>query len=699
MANNYEYRSICQVISPTEDNRQRLARLADIDKDGNIIPFKADPDSPKYYSNRTTLYFADGPSYVGTIGVWDWTPIPNKTDPSKDFHTPKYNQSIKPIVVYSISSCNKLSQVLSQLNKGIVVPNAARVLFTPGTKDASCLGILCLKEQLYLSQGRSWIDKKLVSLPVHKIKRSDIIEIGNGISIYKNLSIGDPVIMAPVKPPLETVNQIVKNRAAWNTFKEVGKTRSEWKVVKEFLDGLDTTSIVEEVSAACNCSEEEAKGYINKYINHAKTYIDGNSIDDKMLAAIIYGNKDLYARCVRIVEENLDKENEPFIKQKEEEKTKLLQEIEKIQSEKGAKETKLLKEIEKIQSEYDARKEQIVELENTIAKLDDDITSKRKLSNDLEQEVAKQLNDAKENTAKFMAQMAMFGYSPISNETSSASNSSMLSNATELDDRDLDVLNNWKDALDVISYELISAGVKDDVAFSLGAYLYSADINHMPIILAGPNAIDIANAYSAARYGRIPARFDCLGEFNSTSAKELQSVDEPIVIFCNAFSSNWIRQIPEIISNKNYFSIICHPFSEDLQIEPESFYCSALPLYTDLLIDKTPSGSFKGGIQADNYSEYVSKKSGSGLIADGIFDKLRITPLPKNNIIRVLLDANNMTSKDHADNAVLFALLPYARATGTLSVLLDLIDNSDNRIKISKELKTELFDFFGDHNG
>ena len=93
-----------------------------------------------------------------------------------------------------------------------------------------------------------------------------------------------------------------------------------------------------------------------------------------------------------------------------------------------------------------------------------------------------------------MAQMAMFGYSLISNETSSASNSSMLSNATELDDRDLDVLNNWKDALDVVSYELISAGVKDDVAFSLGAYLYSADINHMPIILAGPNAIDIANS-------------------------------------------------------------------------------------------------------------------------------------------------------------------------------------------------------------
>ena len=253
----------------------------------------------------------------------------------------------------------------------------------------------------------------------------------------------------------------------------------------------------------------------------------------------------------------------------------------------------------------------------------------------------------------------------------------------------------WKDSIETIAAELVNAGVRETYSRALGAYLYSSELNHVPVILVGPNSTDIANAYSAARYGRLSARFECFGDYSPSSVKQLQSINEPILTIVNAFSNNWIRQIHEIVGNKNYHSILVHPFTEDLQIEPESFFYIALPMYTDYLVDNQPNNSYKGGKQSQTFSEYTIGTNTQFSISSSICNSLHIAPLIKNNMIRVLSDAINMVDKDKSDISVLLALLPYARATGSLSVLLEMIENSDERIKVTKDLKNDLLSFFG----
>ena len=672
--------SICEVIEQKTDTLEfkiRLKRLADINSEGVIVKFVHDPLKDSYFLNRKILRYSDGPSVVGTIGVWKWEPVPDNKNPKKDYHKTSFVASVEPIMVYFLRSCSSFPQAVNIMNVGVSMPKAEKAMFLLNTDLGNYYGIYCDKGQLVRTSGIVKLDEKVVSLPVYSIQRNDIIDLGNGVGIFKKLSLGEAGRTIPVKPPLDIVNQIVRTKLSWNTFKEAGKTRNEFQTVKKFFDTLDTTAVVDEISIACSCSKKEAAHYLERYVECANNYIDGSSIEDATLISVIYGNKKLFDKCVDIVEKDWSKEHEPFIKQKEAEKARISEDVERLKTERD-------------------------ELKQSISALDQEVSSKEKLSKELGHEIEKQLKDARENSAKYLANMAIFNSASFSGGETKQDNSSGLATpftpSVALDSKDLFVDDNWEDSIETIASELINAGVREDYSRSLSAYLYSSELNHIPVLLAGPNSIDIANAYSAARYGRLSARFECFGDYNPSSVNVLQSINEPILTITNAFSNNWIRKIPDIVSNKNYHSFIVHPFTEDLQIEPESFFYIALPIYTDLVVDKQPNTSYKGGRKNKNYVEFDVGKNTHFSFSSSVCNDLRIKPLMLNNMKQLLSGATGMLNKNIADIPVLYALLPYARATGNLSVLLDMIENSDERIKISKDLRTDILDFFGGDN-
>lgn len=663
---------VCEKKTETSETKIRLKRLADIKNGEEIVRFVQDDKRLSMFSNRNQLRYYDGPNVVGTIGVWEYKYTTDNKDPQKDWHTTKFLPSIQPIMACFLRSCNSYSQILSTLKNGVEMPKAERILFLIPVDQGKYKGLYCEKNQTVRILNTTKLDETVVSLPIYDIQRNDIIDLGNGIGLYKNLLLEKADKKFLVKPPLDIVNTIVKSKLSWNTYKTVGKTRAEFKTVKLFLDSLDTTSIIDEIAIACYCSKKDATNYWADYMKCADKYINGSSIEDEVLTTAIYGNDQLFSKCVSIVEQNWKKENEPLIKSKEAEKKKLLDEIERI----------------KLEQE---------ELKDTLKTLNEEISSKEKLSKELGQEIAKQINDAKENAAKFIAQMAILnateGEKTQVNVDTEQADLYVASAALDSDDMYID--EDWRDSLDTIASELSNAGVREEYSRPFAAYLYSAELNHIPVILAGPNSSDIANAYSAARYGRIPARFECFGDYNPSYVKKLQSIEEPIISLSNAFSNNWIRQIPEIVGNRNYQSLIVHPFVEDLQIEPEGFFNIALPIFTDILVDKRPGISYRGGKQGTDFSEYALQKESKQILPNSICSSFHIVSLVKSNMMRVLTDAANMVEKDQSDIAVLFALLPYSRANGMISPLLDLIENSDDKIKISKDLRTDILNFFG----
>ena len=71
MNDRVEYTSLCSVWTDSYD-KIWLSRLADL-KNGKLDFPIIDEDLPKVFGNRDRLYYTNGPSRDGTVGIWKWS--------------------------------------------------------------------------------------------------------------------------------------------------------------------------------------------------------------------------------------------------------------------------------------------------------------------------------------------------------------------------------------------------------------------------------------------------------------------------------------------------------------------------------------------------------------------------------------------------------------------------------------------------
>ena len=116
----YDHISLCEVQPRDMSGYILMLRLADI-SNGVIRKYYPIEDSPKTFDNRDRIYRNGGPDKPGTIGVWNWSAVPNKFDPEKDYINSQYNSSISPIQIILVQDCDSLDQVIEKVKKGITV--------------------------------------------------------------------------------------------------------------------------------------------------------------------------------------------------------------------------------------------------------------------------------------------------------------------------------------------------------------------------------------------------------------------------------------------------------------------------------------------------------------------------------------------------------------------------------------------------
>lgn len=136
------------------------------------------------------------------------------------------------------------------------------------------------------------------------------------------------------------------------------------------------------------------------------------------------------------------------------------------------------------------------------------IAEKEKLADGIEKAVAARIQKARENAADFIASMAFVGGQPVqivgSTTPTSADATSELDTAVyrtfpEFEHLDeLEAHHSWADVIDTAVFELAEAGIAEQYRSGLSAFLCAAYIEKQPLLLTGPNAIDIAQAFSAA---------------------------------------------------------------------------------------------------------------------------------------------------------------------------------------------------------
>lgn len=700
-SHDFDYISLCEVSEPDYIGQIWLNRLADIRKNGVIEVFYEDENMPKYFGNRSRIFFKDGPNETGTIGVWNWKSVPNNNDPSRDFVTSEFNSAAEPIEVIVVQECKTDKELIEKIKDGMDVEiTSRRVIFAAYLSTAQYVGILCRYSDLEQTGKRTKLNKKVISLPKYNINRGDITHLSNGKTYYRSISIGIPSEIVNVKDPMDIVKTVILARNSWQLFKQQGKTRGEWKNIRDFLDGLDTTSILDDIVSSVNCSYSEATKMLSDFSEYAQNYIDGTSIEDKILSAVIVSNPELMKRCKFLIRDEWLAENQESINAANSVLAGLQRDIEQAKKQQD-------KEFSEAQEKLAAIRQEHEKLASTLQTLVTDISAKEQLAADVEAAVKQRIRQAQNNAADFIANFAFVPQTAIvASELSAVSNLSEKKTTieenvcyiqgAELKPNNLEDVSTWKEVLDTIASELIEAGVASRFSLPFAAYMYAAYINKSPLLMVGPNANAIVDAFSGAISGKMAGTLDCTGNYNARSVNACYSSEDCVVKIVAPFDINWISRIPDIVSNEDKFFVAVYPYAEDIQIEPKSLYGYMLPVLTELFIERAPTGLILGGRCTEKYKDFPRVKASKS--HNKLLTEMHVSLLAKNKIQVLLNNMHTMLNDQNLDYDVIFALVPYAYATMQTALILSAVqDGEKKRISISRNLLELINELYGEN--
>lgn len=675
-----EFVSLCGVVS--DYNGQKwLIRYADLSHNGRYYIFHKSEGVPPYFANRDKIFYKDGPSKDGFYGIWNWSAIPNERDSSKDYILSQYNMDIDAMEVVTISEASNLDHMIHLLKNGIECqPHSHRVMFAFYVSKGQYVGVLCNIKELSMVKGKAAFAEDCIEVPVYEFTSGDILRLDNGLSFYRNAFAGLPCKIYQLKSSLDIVKSIVRSSISWATYKTREVTRSEYRTFKDFLGAIPVDDIICKIGMACRCSNPAAKELLDEFLNVVWKYVDGDSLEDEIIRAAISASTELQEKTKALIRADWEAENKSLLAEARKELDSLEAESKSVSAD--------LAEAQEAFRKTKSEEEQLAGI----------ITEKKKLAEDVEAAVAERIQKARENAADFIADMAFVGGRPIQAVVTEASAAVEVSskpvvtpycNFSAYEDRnDLEAHHSWEDVVSTAAFELGEAGVAEKYSSGLAAFLCAAYIEKQPILLVGPNAIDIAQAFSAAVTSHKHGMLCCEGNFSNQVITEIGINGEDIVIINNLLASGWMNRLPEILSQKDIFYVATHPYAEDVQVEPKSLYGFMLPLFTEFFVDKKATGNYYGGYFADDFKAYSASKGAQKELR--ALSKFTLSPFVRNRIDSLVATMHDIHSAATADEEFLFAVLPIAYASLAMNELTEMIADSQKGIAISASLKRDL---------
>lgn len=676
----YEHRSIC-VVQPMDGYNTWVKRLADITEEGKVRPFFQDKHEPSRFDNRDMIFREDGPDRLGTVGVWEWYAEAHRERRGEDHTHSRYVQDISPVEIHIVSDCYHIDDLIARLRNGIsFAPSGERFLLCCSLGNRQLSGLLCSTSSMTVSAGKLMLADPVIFLPQYDFTRKDDVLLGNDRRYLNTVELGSPVTRVSVKAVHEIVLSIVLDDISWKKMKERGASREDQKKFKKFLSQLSGDDLVRKISDIGQISEEEAATELSKFISHAESYIEAASIEDEVLVACVQTNKDLQERCKALIAADWEAENEERLRAAHEEL---------VEKEEKCRATEVQLERYRLELEDLAYKKEI---------LSSAVAEQERFATEVEQNVAARIQRARENAAEFLAEVAFFP-SPtgIGHESPAISTHGAVPFRAGKAVDELYENESWKETLDALETALGDVGISDYLARGVAAYLYAARIRRIPVLIAGAHADVIADALSTSLCGRTCGRLRCTGAFDEEVVQAALSGSDEVIRIENPLAHEWRSFLPTILANREKYWIAVHPFSEDLQLEPQGLFHYFLPICTEFLVDHAAEPHNVGGFRAENYKEFpvVEKVERS---YQKLAASLSMTPLFMENMALVLTNMGEMMERTevvNADAAILFALLPYAYATGRLEEIKELfvhktITLSDDHLKMLRWLIGDL---------
>lgn len=672
--------SLCGVALDYTGQRW-LERYADLDSHGRYFTFRQDEAKSPYFTNRDRIFYNDGPSDIGFYGIWTWSAVPNKNDPTRDYIQSQYNTKIDAIEVV-VTQATNIDDLANLLKNGVEYKKrSGRVMFSLYASKGQYIGILCNTEDLKFVNEKAIISENCIIVPVYEFSGDNIMRLDRGLSFYRNAFAGIPSELYYLKTPLDIVKDSVLSSISWSAYKTRRIiTNAEYNTFKDFIRAIPVDDITSKIAAKCRCSMPAAKKLLDEFLRIVWKYINGDSLDDEIVRSAILASDALQQKAKDLIRADWETENKSLIAEAK-------------------------KEIDSLNAKLDSAVDSLTEAQEVFnkTKAEDErlsgiIVEKEKLAEDVEKAVAERIQKARENVADFIANMAFVSGQQAQAARAAASPSGYPPSAPDMaaycihpkfeNLDDLEAHHSWADVINTARFELAEAGVAEKHIGGLAAFLCAAYIEKQPLLLAGPNASDIIQAFSAAVTAHKHGILYCEGSYTHQAIEKIGADGEDIVIINNLLASGWINRLPEILSQKEIFYMATHPYAEDIQVEPKSLYGFMLPVFTEFFVDKKATGKYYGGYFANDFKSYSApdsaRKKPKGL------SKFSVSPLVRNQINKLVTTMDDIYSDTTVDDEFLFAVLPIAYASLAMNELAEMIDEQQNETSISAGLKQDL---------
>ena len=359
------------------------------------------------------------------------------------------------------------------------------------------------------------------------------------------------------------------------------------------------------------------------FIENANSYLEGDEVDTQLLSRLVMANDELREKYTALVEE-------------------------KWKTDAAEKINIAAQRVEELEA-------QCKEKANTLETLNSDIEKNRSILQELQGEVARnttlaqksysivqeKIATAKNDVSHFLAEMACYLPNATTLTNSAESTSGDYVNGTALESDKVKTFDNWESLVDELRSNLGYVGVAQEYENSLAAFLYTAHRVRMPLLLAGYTCEEIGQALSVSVFGKYADILTCSSDCNLSMIHDAFS-GEGILLIRNPFCGDWLNALLQETKTSHKQIIFCHPYTEDLAIEPQSLFNYMLPIFTDQITDSAPvmedmiGAMLKPG--EDDFEPAFER-----IVSDNVFSELGISKILQNKMQSLFASTQSIT--------------------------------------------------------
>ena len=371
----------------------------------------------------------------------------------------------------------------------------------------------------------------------------------------------------------ESPGEVIKRILPPRLKEMVSLQRSEYRALKNAFEVVHDLTIVQEIAKELECSEDQARIYLNNYLDSVQKQIDVDNGDPRIIQFLVEHDCQAVKRLRNAVEEQWQAEQEEKIREAN-------RELQKVQEQK-----------EQIESELAIVNEKIKQASVELDEYQEETRRVQKLQADIEEQIQKRLERLHSEKAACMVEEAYYSLrsQPITvdvDKLKTADEEKKISVSYELvQDIELDEVNSASDVIDGLN-EVLADICDQSFSKHLALFLVSAAVCKQHLLIAGPSAGIVADLMSYATIGRpcVHVKVDdaCAIE---AAAQTIIETGAGVICFDDALAPgkyDVYRKLMELMPDKQFVITVHH--RESLYMEPESLYSIFIPVFTDVFI-------------------------------------------------------------------------------------------------------------------